>query len=114
MYCEGWGGGGALVRQVQLCLWNYDDPCNTFPTLRFDVAVDSFFLARTRAHARARARNALVRTDYSSEEGGGVGWGLGGGANSPEWRAGLGGGREVGRVGANRQQSGGGPVAERL
>ena len=83
MYCEGWGGGGALVRQVQLCLWNYDDPCNTFPTLRFDVAVDSFFLARTRAHARARARNALVRTDYSSEEGGGVGWGLGGGGQFP-------------------------------
>ena len=40
--------------QVQLCLWNYDDPCNIFPTLRFDVAVDSFFLARPPAHACAQ------------------------------------------------------------
>ena len=50
-----------MVRQVQLCLWNYDDPCNTFPTLRFDVAVDSFFLARAHAHAHARARKRARR-----------------------------------------------------
>ena len=29
---------------MQVCLFNYDDPCITFPTLPFDVAVDSFFL----------------------------------------------------------------------
>jgi hypothetical protein len=29
---------------VQICLWNYDDPCNKFPTLYFDVIVDSFFM----------------------------------------------------------------------
>ena len=29
---------------VQICLWNYDDPCNRFPTLYFDVMVDAFFM----------------------------------------------------------------------
>jgi hypothetical protein len=34
---------GALA-PLQICLWNYEDPCNAFPTLYFDVFVDSFFL----------------------------------------------------------------------
>ncbi len=34
----------AVVAPVQICLWSYEDPCNMFPTLYFDVAVDSFFL----------------------------------------------------------------------
>jgi len=35
----------AIVAPVQICMWAYDDPCNRFPTLEFDVFVDSFFLA---------------------------------------------------------------------
>jgi hypothetical protein len=34
----------AITVPVQICLWSYDDPCNRFVTLYFDVAVDSFFL----------------------------------------------------------------------
>jgi hypothetical protein len=34
----------AVIVPVQICLWNYDDPCRAFPTLHFDVIVDSFFL----------------------------------------------------------------------
>ncbi len=36
----------ALLSPVQICMWNYTDPCNTFPTLRFDVLVDCFFMVR--------------------------------------------------------------------
>ena len=42
----------AVIVPVQICLWNYDDPCNIFPTLFFDVIVDSFFLVmRQEAHS---------------------------------------------------------------
>ena len=34
----------AVIVPVQICLWNYDDPCNKFPTLEFDVFVDCFFV----------------------------------------------------------------------
>ena len=34
----------AIIVPVQICLWNYDDPCNIFPTLPFDIVVDTFFL----------------------------------------------------------------------
>ena len=34
----------ALISPVQICMWNYDDPCKTFPTLRFDIFVDCFFM----------------------------------------------------------------------
>jgi hypothetical protein len=34
----------AVVVPAQIFLWDYSDSCNTFPTLAFDVAVDSFFL----------------------------------------------------------------------
>jgi hypothetical protein len=34
----------AVVVPAQIFLWDYNEPCNTFPTLTFDVAVDSFFL----------------------------------------------------------------------
>ncbi len=33
-----------ILVPVQICLWNYDDPCNKFPTLYFDVIVDTFFM----------------------------------------------------------------------
>ena len=36
----------AIIVPVQICMWSYDDPCNAFPTLPFDVIVDSFFLVR--------------------------------------------------------------------
>jgi hypothetical protein len=36
----------AMVAPVQLCLWDYDNPCNKFPTLYFDVFVDIYFLVR--------------------------------------------------------------------
>ena len=34
----------AVIVPVQICLWNYEDPCNAFPTLYFDVIVDAFFM----------------------------------------------------------------------
>ena len=32
------------VVPIQICLWNYEDPCNKFPTLYFDLIVDTFFM----------------------------------------------------------------------
>jgi hypothetical protein len=40
----------AVIVPVQICLWTYDDPCNTFPTLFFDVIVDTFFMVPLRWH----------------------------------------------------------------
>ena len=34
----------AVVVPFQICMWDYSDPCNTFPTLRFDMFVDTFFM----------------------------------------------------------------------
>ncbi len=34
----------AMVVPVQIFMWDYSDPCNTFPTLSFDVLVDLFFM----------------------------------------------------------------------
>ena len=34
----------AMIVPIQICMWNYDDPCNMFPTLYFDVFVDLFFM----------------------------------------------------------------------
>jgi hypothetical protein len=34
----------AAIAPVQICLWNYDDPCNSIATLYFDAFVDIFFL----------------------------------------------------------------------
>lgn len=34
----------SIVVPVQICLWNYDNPCRVFFTLYFDIFVDSFFL----------------------------------------------------------------------
>ena len=31
-------------KQVQLLVWDYSDPCQMFPTLHFDLFVDTFFL----------------------------------------------------------------------
>ncbi len=36
----------AVIVPVQICMWNYDDPCNMFPTLYFDVFVDAFFMVK--------------------------------------------------------------------
>jgi hypothetical protein len=36
----------ATIVPIQICVWSYDDPCNKFPTLFFDVLVDLFFLVR--------------------------------------------------------------------
>ena len=36
----------AMIVPIQICMWNYDDPCNMFPTLFFDVFVDIFFMVR--------------------------------------------------------------------
>jgi hypothetical protein len=33
-----------ILAPVQICFWNYEDPCNKFPTLYFDVIVDAFFM----------------------------------------------------------------------
>jgi hypothetical protein len=37
----------AIIAPVQICMWEYEDPCNIFPTMYFDVFVDAFFLAET-------------------------------------------------------------------
>jgi hypothetical protein len=34
----------AAVVPFQICMWDYSDPCNIFPTLLFDMFVDTFFL----------------------------------------------------------------------
>ena len=34
----------AAVVPVQIFMWDYSNLCNQFPTLKFDVAVDSFFM----------------------------------------------------------------------
>ena len=34
----------AGVVPVQLFLWNYDEACNAFPTIYFDLVVDTFFM----------------------------------------------------------------------
>jgi hypothetical protein len=34
----------AVVVPFQICMWDYSDPCNIFPTLQFDMFVDTFFL----------------------------------------------------------------------
>lgn len=39
----------AVIVPVQICMWDYNDPCNIFPTLYFDICVDSFFLVRKTA-----------------------------------------------------------------
>jgi hypothetical protein len=36
----------AIIVPVQICVWDYNDPCNKFPTLEFDLLVDTFFLVR--------------------------------------------------------------------
>ena len=45
----------AVIVPVQICMWNYDDPCNKFPTLYFDIGVDSFFMVAPAPPLRAPA-----------------------------------------------------------
>jgi hypothetical protein len=35
----------------QICVWDYSDPCNLFPTLQFDMFVDVFFMVYATATA---------------------------------------------------------------
>ncbi len=46
-----------VIVPVQICLWNYDDPCNKFPTLYFDIIVDTFFMVPP-PHARGPSRSS--------------------------------------------------------
>ena len=34
----------AVVVPAQIFIWDYANPCNTFPTLYFDILVDIFFI----------------------------------------------------------------------
>ena len=43
--------GRRISTQVQMFLWDYSDPCQTFPTLPADLAVDSYFLVRHQMRA---------------------------------------------------------------
>ena len=36
----------AVIVPFQICMWDYTNPCNIFPTLRFDMCVDTFFMVR--------------------------------------------------------------------
>ena len=46
----------AAVVPAQIFLWDYSDPCNRFPTLFFDLAVDTFFLVSLLPSCRRRWR----------------------------------------------------------
>ena len=46
----------AVIVPVQICLWDYSNSCNKFPTLYFDVLVDAFFKPKE-AHLNAFAPN---------------------------------------------------------
>ncbi len=45
----------AVVVPFQLCMWDYTDPCNIFPTLNFDMFVDSFFMVPMLFYCRSVA-----------------------------------------------------------
>jgi hypothetical protein len=34
----------SVIVPFQICVWDYEDACNMFPTLFFDFFVDTFFL----------------------------------------------------------------------
>ena len=34
----------SCAMQVQIFMWDYSNPCNTFPTLNVDLVVDTYFL----------------------------------------------------------------------
>lgn len=55
----------AAIVPFQICLWNYDDPCNKFPSLYFDVFVDTFFLV-TASPLRAPNTSRLLRSTSHS------------------------------------------------
>ena len=38
----------AIIVPFQICIWDYNDPCNIFPTLFFDLGVDTFFLVNAK------------------------------------------------------------------
>ena len=40
-------GYTALIVPIQMLLWEYSNPCKMFPTLYFDMMVDSFFLVKS-------------------------------------------------------------------
>ncbi len=49
----------AVLAPVQICLWDYDNPCNVFPTLYFDVFVDAFFIVQSPPHLAPLLSNSL-------------------------------------------------------
>ena len=49
------------LHDTQICLWDYDDPCNKFPTLYFDVLVDCFFLVIYIYIYESRLAHVLLR-----------------------------------------------------
>jgi hypothetical protein len=37
----------AVVAPAQIFMWDYGNPCDSFPTLYLDLLIDSFFLVAT-------------------------------------------------------------------
>ncbi len=50
-----------VIVPVQICLWNYEDPCNKFPTLYFDLLVDTFFMVRRACIAMSTSMRACTQ-----------------------------------------------------
>ena len=48
----------AIIAPIQICFWSYDDACNKFPTLYFDVYVDAFFVVRSGVHTGTEQSSA--------------------------------------------------------
>ena len=55
----------AVVVPFQICMWDYTDPCNTFPTLRFDMFVDTFFMVTCLFVLKILAQACLKRVVLS-------------------------------------------------
>ncbi len=62
------------VAPVQICMWDYEDPCNAFPTLAFDVFVDAFFMVRltppTHTHTHTSHAHAVLSFQPASAQSG--------------------------------------------
>ena len=58
----------AVVVPAQIFLWDYSDPCNTFPTLYLDVVVDAFVLVRDGLPVLRFSRLLRAASDCSLDE----------------------------------------------
>jgi hypothetical protein len=56
----------AVIVPFQICMWDYSDPCNTFPTLNLDMCVDTFFLVIS--YPRFHISRVMFRSSQSSLE----------------------------------------------